>query len=210
MEDIFWTHGARLIKEVSKVCQRNGKLLTVDLSTDAMDLSDDPVPYLERYLPYLLEHGVVGIDLRIANHRWGFYTRDEVETRFEAVQDITRKHNVKDFVIHLVIECPAASFDATTTVSHWLEAGATVVTVLRRLPSKALSKKDLKQLVSSVQGPLGAVLQFGLPESTNWIKESDLAKAGVARISFGNQWPYFIRRMFNEIMELQFSDQVTS
>jgi hypothetical protein len=46
-----------LITAVSRIAQRNGKLLTVDMGTQDYGL-------LQQYMPYLLGLGVVGVDLR--------------------------------------------------------------------------------------------------------------------------------------------------
>jgi len=55
--DFFWNECLPLIKEVSQVCQRTGKLLAVDMGS----CSDEK---LHELFPSLLMHGVVGVDLR--------------------------------------------------------------------------------------------------------------------------------------------------
>lgn len=187
-----------LINQVSEIAQRNGKLLTVDIGTLHYML-------LEEYIPILMGKGVVGVDIRDAHDQDGFVGLHHVARQIAAIREAACDNLVDDFVVNVAMEWPEIVDEAILRANEYLDDGATVVTILRRMPSPDLPPTDFLRMVAGIKGRVGVVLQMpdmGLPVMT----VEDMARSKVARVSYGNQWPYHILKMFQKCVSVAFSD----
>ncbi|KAB5551071.1 hypothetical protein GE09DRAFT_1287765 [Coniochaeta sp. 2T2.1] len=184
-----------LIRNISIIAHRNGKLLTIDLG-----VYDAGV--VRAVMPYLLDLGAVGVDLK--DYDW--VRGDEswsVANRIWAIRQETEDSQLGMFVINVVMAWPGTVDEAIENANSYVECGADVVTILRRVPDKKLSEADFRRMTEEIQCHVGFVMQMpfmGEPALT----ARDLGRMGAARVSYGNQWPYFIRSNFDRAVELQF------
>lgn len=151
--------------------------------------------------------GVVGFDLRDSEPNGKFLGLTDMEGRIEAAKFTVRECLVPDFVLNAVMQWPGTVDGAIERANQYLEAGATVVTILRRMPSDdVLPPKEFLRMIHGIRGCAGVVLQMpGMDLPGGGIKAAELALTGIARIGYGNQWPHFIRNKFHRIVKLQFS-----
>jgi len=126
--------------------------------------------------------------------------------RTETVQFLARSQGIRDFVIHVLMGWPGTIDKAMERADDYFDNGATVVTLLRRVPSTDISEEDLHRFASVVRGRTGILLEMEVSPDKSYLNYRGVAFAGVARTSFSNQWPYLIRGMFHQVMELQFSE----
>jgi 2-methylisocitrate lyase-like PEP mutase family enzyme len=128
-----------------------------------------------------------------------------VARRIEAVQYTARENLVAEFVINAVMQWPGTVDEAIVRANQYLDYGATTVTILRRIPTAEIPEAEFLRMIHGIKGRVGVVLQMPSMGSRP-CKASDMATAKVARIGFGNQWPYQIRMMFQKGVKLLFSD----
>ena len=110
------------------------------------------------------------------------------------------KWSVSDFVVNVMMGWPGSVGECISRANLYLRAGATVVTIIRRLPCVELPLRAIRRVVTEINGPVGVLLK--MPVDT-YIKFQSVARLGVARIGYGNQWPHHIRTMLQKSVELQ-------
>ncbi|KAB5580226.1 hypothetical protein GE09DRAFT_1254762 [Coniochaeta sp. 2T2.1] len=184
-----------LIRQISIIAHRNGKLLTVDLGVYDAGL-------LRAVMPYLLDLGAVGVDLR--DNDW--VRGDEswsVANRIWTIRQETEDRELDAFVVNVVMAWPGSVDQAIENANLYVECGADVVTILRRVPDKKYSEADFRRMTEEIQCHVGFVMQMPFMGETA-LTARDLVRTGAARVTYGNQWPYFIRSNFDRAVELQF------
>jgi hypothetical protein len=203
------TTGHYFITEISLIAQRVGKLLVVDMgSREAHTLLD--------MLPACLAAGVVGFDLRDSNEEGYFTGEYDMATRIRLVKNMAALCKVPDFVVNAAMTWPGDVDAAIARANRYLDAGATVVTVLSRLPGTDFGDGpgEYSRMLLGIQGRVGAVLEMpfaglarsaaGTPTKYSRARAFSAERAPVARLSYGNQWPHLIRTAFQRCVKLQF------
>lgn len=158
---------------------------------------------LQGILPSLLAAGVVGFDLRDTDREGTFQWEEDMVGRIKMVLATANRCSVSDVVVNAMMGWPGTVDEAIERANLYLDAGATVVTILRRLPCAEVEADDLRRMIREIKGRVGVLLE--IPGFRPFVKAPHLADMGVARIGYGNQWPHYILTRFQEFIEAQWT-----
>lgn len=148
--------------------------------------------------------GVVGFDLRDSDQ--GVSAVQDMGERIQAVLSTAQKLHMDDFVVNAVMAWPGTADEAIDRANQYLDAGATVVTILRRVPCyELMTSRQFAWMIRKINGRVGVVMKMpGISLDGGGLFARNVAELGAARIGYGNQWPHYIRQKFQRAMEVQF------